>query len=242
MVVGTPEDLDRIIDAALRLASEHPWAEVTMREIATEAELDLVRMCDVVSSKSEIVSAFMHRVDKQMLGERAPATGDQSPRDALFEVLMSRFDVLAPHKAALKSIAGPQIPDSDLLKAVLQSNIWMLRAAGAEAEGLKGGARVVGLMSVYASVFQTWLEDDDPGLARTMAVLDRRLRRGERTLNSVDGLLGTVEGLCKSLASLCSQKRAGPEKPPSNDEPSSSPSDWVLPRSPSDFLQIKVGQ
>jgi ubiquinone biosynthesis protein COQ9 len=224
MVTGTPEDLDRVIDGALRLASEHPWAEVTMREIATEAELDLVRMCDVVSSKSEIISAFMHRVDKQMLAEAAPATGDQSPRDALFEVLMSRFDVLAPHRAALKSIAGPQIPDSDLLKAVLQSNIWMLRAAGVEAEGLKGGARVVGLMSVYASVFQTWLEDDDPGLARTMAVLDRRLRRGERTLNSVDSLLGTAEGLCKSLVSLlCSQKRTDPAKPAGSDEPSSSP-------------------
>ena len=39
---------------------------------------------------------------------------------------------------------------------------------------------------VYASVFGVWLEDDDPGLARTMAALDRRLRRGERTLRGVE--------------------------------------------------------
>ena len=41
--------------------------------------------------------------------------------------------------------------------------------------------RVAGLGMIYASVFGIWLEDDDPGLARTMAALDRRLRRGERT-------------------------------------------------------------
>jgi hypothetical protein len=33
---------------------------------------------------------------------------------------------------------------------------------------------------------QTWLEDDDPALARTMARLDRELRRGERVLEQAE--------------------------------------------------------
>ena len=47
----------------------------------------------------------------------------------------------------------------------------------------------------YASVFGVWLEDDDPGLARTMAALDRRLRRGERAIASFDRVTGMVDRL-----------------------------------------------
>jgi hypothetical protein len=35
---------------------------------------------------------------------------------------------------------------------------------------------------------ETWLEDDDPALARTMARLDRELRKGERILERADDL------------------------------------------------------
>ncbi len=194
--------LDHIIDAALTLAADRPWAEITLRDIAHEAELDLADMRDLAVSKDDIIAAFVHRIDKQMLAEGGGVPADQSPRDALFEVIMNRFDALGPYKRALKSIVGPKIPDPDLVKALLQSQAWMLQAAGIEAEGLKGGVRIVGLISVYGSVFQNWLEDDDPGLARTMAVLDRRLRRGERALKQADSLIGTVEGLCKSVLSL----------------------------------------
>ena len=62
----------------------------------------------------------------------------------------------------------------------------MLHTAGLGTEGVIGAARVAGLASVYACVFRTWLEDDEPGLARTMAALDRRLRRGEQALAMVD--------------------------------------------------------
>jgi hypothetical protein len=33
---------------------------------------------------------------------------------------------------------------------------------------------------------QTWLRDDDPTLARTMARLDRELRRGERVMEQAE--------------------------------------------------------
>ncbi|HEX2257777.1 MAG TPA: TetR/AcrR family transcriptional regulator, partial [Afifellaceae bacterium] len=40
--------------------------------------------------------------------------------------------------------------------------------------------RAQGLALVWARVMRVWLDDDDPGLARTMAALDRRLREAER--------------------------------------------------------------
>ncbi|MGH1418814.1 MAG: TetR/AcrR family transcriptional regulator [Hyphomicrobiaceae bacterium] len=193
---------DLIIDTALKLAEERPWTDVLLRDIAREAGIDLAAMQGVVSNKDAIIAAFIRRIDQQMLSESRDVSTDQSPRDALFEVIMNRFDALAPHKPALKSIVGPKLPDPDLLRAFLQSQGWILQAAGVDPVGLKGGVRVAGLLGLYSTVFQTWLDDDDPGLARTMAVLDRRLRRGERVLKRADNVVDMAEGLCRTLYSM----------------------------------------
>ncbi|MEO1265320.1 MAG: hypothetical protein AAFV26_06420, partial [Pseudomonadota bacterium] len=63
----------------------------------------------------------------------------------------------------------------------------------------RGVIRSVGLAQLFGSVFQTWLEDDDPGLAKTMAMLDRRLRRAESTMSTIDQAIGGAERLKKTV-------------------------------------------
>ena len=65
---------------------------------------------------------------------------------------------------------------------------WMLTAANIGAAGPKGMLRAQGLAMLYAPVLRTWLDDDDPGLARTMAALDRALGRGARWAGRLDDL------------------------------------------------------
>ena len=105
-------------------------------------------------------------------------------------------------RALLRAV--PFDPPAALLLggATLCSMGWMLEAAGIGADGIEGGMRVAGLAAVYASVYRTWLADDDPGQARTMAALDRRLRRGERTLQTLDGVAAGVRGLADRLGGL----------------------------------------
>lgn len=176
----------QIIAAALRLASERPWRKVTLGDIAEAAGVTLVALKNEFGSKGEILAAFTGAVDDEVLRRAPRRASDQPARDALFEVIMSRFDVLAPHKSALKSIARGAAFEPTQIRPLLASQQWMLEAAGIGTSGLEGGLKVAGLASVYASVFRTWLEDDDPGHARTMAALDRRLRRGERALVRID--------------------------------------------------------
>jgi hypothetical protein len=134
---------------------------------------------------------------------------------------MRRFDGLAPHRPALKSISETWTVDPALLRALAASQAWMLRAAGIGPEGLEGQLRTAGLGSIYASVFRTWLDDDDPGLARTMAALDRGLRRGERTLNTLDEIKSKVCGFASAFASA--RKRTSDSEPkPSPDTPPAS--------------------
>jgi hypothetical protein len=62
----------------------------------------------------------------------------------------------------------------------------MLAAAGVSTEGPLGHLKLQGAVIVFANTMETWLDDDDPALARTMARLDRELRRGERVLEQAE--------------------------------------------------------
>jgi AcrR family transcriptional regulator len=212
----------RIIAAAMRLAQSRRWSEVTLRDIAEEAGANLIEVRQSFSGKSDILTAFVRAVDDDVLRRAPKPAPDQAVRDQIFEVVMSRFDVLAPYKAAMISIARDAGVDSGLACAVLASQHWMLQAAGVDTAGARGAVRVAGLASVYATVFRVWLEDDDPGLARTMAALDRRLRRGERNLQALDSVCGALG----RIGELFSGRRAGGRasaEAPSQPEPETPP-------------------
>jgi hypothetical protein len=98
---------------------------------------------------------------------------------------MRRFDALQPHQEGLKAILRDSVGNPTVLLSgagLLRSMAWMLEASGISAAGLRGRLRVPAVTALYLSVFRVFLEDDSPDLARTMATLDRQLRRGERLL------------------------------------------------------------
>lgn len=201
-----------IIAATMRLAAERAWSKVTLTDIAAAAGSTLAALKQEFNSKGEILAAFTSLVDDEVLRRAPRPAADQPARDALFEVVMCRFDVLAPYKDALRSIAeAAALPEPEQVRPLLASQRWMLEAAGISGEGMEGAFKVMGLASVYASVFRTWLADDDPGHARTMAALDRRLRRGERTLARMDAL-------CSGLARLAGAFRGARARPRDRDE------------------------
>jgi len=191
----------RVLAAALECAAARSWAEVSLLEIAEHAKVPLGEMRALFPSRGAILAELVRRVDAQVLSRTQRAEG-QEKRDLLFDVLMTRFDVLAPYKAAVKSIAGSGSTDLTLVGPLLASQHWMLEAAGIDSSGPGGALRVAGLAAIYASVFRTWLEDDDPGHARTMAALDRRLRRGERALRQLDGTAATFARIASSAPAL----------------------------------------
>ncbi len=76
-----------------------------------------------------------------------------------------------------------------LNQVVVNSMRFMLEAAGIEVEGGAAGTiKLQGLALAWARIVGVWLNDDDPGLSKTMAELDRELTRGERAVAGVDRL------------------------------------------------------
>ncbi|MSO89209.1 MAG: TetR family transcriptional regulator [Rhodospirillaceae bacterium] len=175
-------DIDqRIVDAALSLAAETPWSRVSLADIAKRAKVPLSELYALYPSRSAILAAFARRIDSEVLSAKPDGGGE--PRDRLFDVMMRRFDALTVRKPAIKSIARSCIGDPITVlchgRHVVRSMAWMIEAAGIPSVRIAGAVRAHALAAIYARTLRVWLADDGADMAKTMAALDRNLRRAE---------------------------------------------------------------
>ncbi|MEO8667472.1 MAG: TetR/AcrR family transcriptional regulator, partial [Bauldia sp.] len=70
-------------------------------------------------------------------------------------------------------------------------------AGGVPHRGLAGAVAIGGAAMVYAGTLGVFVEDEDAGLDRTMAALDRALERGERTMRFLDRACSFVPRLAE---------------------------------------------
>jgi AcrR family transcriptional regulator len=186
---GTSER-ERVVEALMALLAEKSFEEIGFGEIAARASVALPELRSLFGSKLAIIAAYTKEIDRQVLGGIDPDMAEEPPRERLFDVLMHRMEALAPHKAAIRSLLRSARRNPGLALALnslaVRSQQWMLTAADISAAGPKGMVRAQGLAMLYASVLRTWLDDEDEGLARTMAALDRALARGQRWSGFLD--------------------------------------------------------
>ncbi len=104
-------------------------------------------------------------------------------RDGAMYYSGSRILALNPHKAAISGILRETLFDpaaaSVLAPRFIHSMAWMMEAAGLSSAELGGRLRVNGLALLYMYALRVWLGDDSQDMAKTMAALDKGLRRAE---------------------------------------------------------------
>jgi AcrR family transcriptional regulator len=180
-----PSVRDRIIDALMALLAEKRFADIALSDIAEAADVPVATLRENFNGKLGILAAFARRIDLAVLAGGAPDLS-VGPRDRLFEAEMRRFDALAPYKVALDRLAHSARRDPGLACALhalaARSQKWTLVAAGIHHGGLAGRVALEGAILVHLEAMRTWFDDDDEDSARTMATLDRALRRGERAM------------------------------------------------------------
>jgi AcrR family transcriptional regulator len=173
-------DTDRIIDAALTLTVAQGWRNVSLAAVANEANLPILQVYRIFSSKSAILCGLSRRIDAAVLAAPIEAETGERPRDRVFDLLMRRFDALRPHRDALAALRRdlPFDPLSAVAAgaALLCSMRLMLEAAGIACSGIGG---VISVKLVAA----TGPRADDggarPPAARDRAVFGAAPRRGK---------------------------------------------------------------
>lgn len=181
---------DKIVDTLLDLLARRRYSDIGLSDIAHESGVSLAKLRELFPSKGAILGAFMRRVDLDVLDHDVKDMADEPARERLFDVLMRRFEALAPHREALRAVRDGLRADpmgaAAMNQVAVSSMQWMLAAAGVPEAGPLGTARAQGLVLVVARVFDTFLNDPDEGLSRTMKALDEELRRAEKFARAAD--------------------------------------------------------
>ncbi|MGF1456056.1 MAG: TetR family transcriptional regulator [Alphaproteobacteria bacterium] len=183
-----PQTLETLLlDAALGLIEREGWRDLTMGRFARAAGVPLAELYRRQRDKADILRGLINRIDLAALSEDEPGLADgDTPRDRLFDAVMLRFEAMEPYRGAIRVLAEDLRRDPLSLAQVLpemrQSLRWTLDAAGLDPSGVTGAVRVRVLGLVCLQTLQVWLDDDGRDLAKTMADLDRRLRRSGRWL------------------------------------------------------------
>ena len=193
-------DRDKAVDALMSLLAEQPFERIGLAEIAGRAGLTLSQLRGDFGSKAAILAAHIKDIDRIVLAGTDADMADEPPRERLLDVLMRRIETLAPYKEALRSLVRSARRNPGLALALngmaVRSQIWMLESAGIGAHGPKGALRAQGAALMFARVVSVWLDDDEPGLDRTMAALDRALSSGARWAGFLDDLFCIPAAIC----------------------------------------------
>lgn len=198
----TSKSATEIRNAAFALAAEKGWAWLSLAEIAEAAGVGLDELQAVYSSKAAILESFGRDMDQAMLRLCAAEKVSGTPHDRIFDVILRRLELMAPHRKAIERILeNPGLSPSETARLAMRAQEtmgWMLAAADLDAPGLDGMVNRQGLAIVYARILQVWVKDDDAGLTRTMAQLDRMLRDAALWR----GRMATPLALAKGVAAL----------------------------------------
>lgn len=169
----TAPDLDPILAALLDLAGERPWREISLRDIAANANVALPGLFARAAGKPELLAQLSDAFDVAALSIEPLLDAD--PHDALFDAVMARVEAMEPHRSALIAIARDSAGVSwDGL--VFASHFPRTARAILVGAGLDATPpRVVAMTAVWARIARVW-RDDEGALNRTMAEIDKQLK------------------------------------------------------------------
>jgi len=180
---------DRIVLAALELAAMQGWDTLTLFDIAEELDMTMAELHIYVEDKFDILAALGRMIDRKTLENMSKPDPEISPRDALFDIFMDRFEVLNDHRdgvvAILRSIKLDPKQALVSLPHLCRSMGWMLEAVQINTSGIRGAIKVAGISALYLKILRVWCSDDTPDLSVTMAALDKEMSRAEQIANTL---------------------------------------------------------
>ncbi len=173
-----------LLDLAFQQIAEEGLSGFSRVALARGSGRKLTEVYEEFPTRMAVLAALGRRLDRAMLALDPAELDGMTVRERLFELIMRRLEAMAPYREGLRRLARESRGEPALL---LQSlcNLerfvgWLTEAAGIRRRGLMAVAAGPALIATYVRVFDVWLADESPDLARTLATLDRHLDRLER--------------------------------------------------------------
>ena len=172
-----------LLPLCFEIIADRGWSGFAFDQLAAKAGLTLAEIRKQFSGRSAILDQLSLRLDQAMLAADTEELADLPERDRVFELIMSRLEAMAPWRAGILRLMKDARfePDLALISACRldRSMTWLQEAAGLGASGLRRRWQRRVLTGLYLKTLQAWSGDDSADLAKTMASLDKDLRRIE---------------------------------------------------------------
>ena len=174
----------RIAAAAFRLLAKEPWSRMTLASVARAAKLPWGDMLNVAPSRVALVGVLLRRAAADTAKHYRQDRAAQSPRERVFDAIMSWFETQNARKEAVRALYDG-LKREPLTLLSLRSDFfasaeWLLALAEADT-GTASAIRTACIGGLIAHALPIWLSDD-ANMGKTMAQVDRDLRRVERFL------------------------------------------------------------
>lgn len=173
-----------LLPAAFALIGDEGWRGFSFDKLARRTGVSRVEIYRQFHSRGALLSALTRRADEAMLEIEEAELAGLPPRDRVFELLMRRLETLVPYRGGLKRLARDARTDPCVLLFTAgrleRSFVWLQDVAGLRCRGLRASLARRALGLAYARTLQVWFEDEGADLGKTMAELDKQLRRVQR--------------------------------------------------------------
>jgi AcrR family transcriptional regulator len=180
-----PPVSDRIIEAALELATDRGWLDLRLHHIAKHLDLPLNEVGRHFRDLDAIANAWFAKAQSAALDL---AVDDVAAPDRLYQVMTRWFDALAPYRQVtgqmLKAKLYPSHPHHWVPMIFDLSRLihWFLDAARIESTGRRRQGAEIGLTLIFLTTLRCWFRDGSDQQERTRRALRRRLERADRWL------------------------------------------------------------
>ena len=213
---------NQLFDQFSRSILANGWRDFSCAEVATEAGIEIKLAFVEFPSRYAYVTELIRRIDEAMLDAYDKDMGDETARDRLFDVMMARFDAMQDYRnliiALTKSTRQDPILSLHLMTLSRLTTDRFMDISRISPVGIRGIVRSKGALAAYARTFAVWLKDESEDLAKTMASLDKFLKRGEQALRRAERLACLLPGMggkCSSADRKATGDVAGEDGEPS---------------------------
>ena len=170
-----------LLAAAFALIGDEGWRAFSFATLARRTGVSRVELYRQFRSRGALLGALARRIDEAMLAVDEAELAGLPPRDRVFELLMRRLETMVPYRAGLARLARDARADPCLVLFTAcrldRSLVWVQDTAGLRRHGLRARLARQALAAAYLQTMRTWFEDEGADLGKTMAELDKQLRR-----------------------------------------------------------------
>ena len=176
----------KIEDIFLKLLLKQDFHEIEISEIEKKTKISSKKFFQLFKTKEDIIISFFKRIDQNLEKKIKKLGLGNNVKDNLFEICMTRIDLLYPYKKKLYNfyLSFQKEPNLfiKLYESFFKSMENNLKLSRINLEPIKKKLKIFIFSFLYLSIIYEWFKESSNNNEKIMASLDKRLSLIENIL------------------------------------------------------------